>query len=363
MAGQDGLVERYLEALCLELANFQPGLGHRVDTVFVGGGTPSRLRAAQLDRLLGAVRRRFDLSADAEITVECNPESIDAAKLRGYRDAGVTRVSIGVQTLDDAVLARVNRSHDARRALDATAVARSMAGLEVNVDLIAGLPGERLEGWTDTVGEIARLGTDHVSLYLLESDKPTPLGRALREDRGEPAAIANDDDGDTLARVYEESVARLRAAGFELYEISNFAREGKVSRHNLKYWSDAWYGGFGLGAHAYFQGARRANRSGLQAYLEAVEQGRDPLAREDPWDAARRLEEALWLGLRVVRGIDLAKLGRRYGVDLHACLHEVWRRARRDGLIDMERDLVRLTPTGRLYSNELFSRIAGEFGS
>jgi len=354
VAGQDALVEDYLDALVRELSTCQSNLPSAIDTVFVGGGTPSRMSPRELGRLLQAVRGRFDLPPDGEITVECNPESLDAGKLSGYRDCGVTRVSIGVQTLDDAVLSGVRRAHDAARALEAFELARNVGGFEINADLIVGLPGERLERWSETVRAIAELQIDHVSLYLLESDKDTPLSRSIRAGRTDVA------DGEALAEAYRETVDILASAGFEQYEVSNFARDGKVSRHNLKYWSDVWYGGFGLGAHGYGDGRRRSNRADLPGYLASLSEGNDPVAAEEPWDPARRLEETLWLGLRLLRGLDLEALGRRYEVDLHRRFETAWSRAEADGLIERDGMTVRLTTRGRIHSNALFSELVGK---
>jgi oxygen-independent coproporphyrinogen-3 oxidase len=188
-----------------------------------------------------------------------------------------------------------------------------------------------------------------VSVYLLESDKDTPLGRAVRSGR---VAIADDD---ALARAYEDTVAALERSGLSLYEISNFAREGHASRHNLKYWTDAPYGGFGLGAHAYASGARRANRSDLEGYVAEVAAGRDPVAWTDPWDARRRLSEALFLGMRVAEGIDLSVVSERYGIDARTRFADSWERASEAGLVEWSGSVVRLTAPGRLRSNELFS--------
>ncbi len=296
---------------------------------------------------------RFDLAPDAEITLECNPESADGAKLRGFRDAGATRVSIGVQSLDDEVLRRVGRAHDGRRALEAVDRAIETPGLEVNVDLIAGLPGEDLARWGRTVSRVAARGADHLSVYLLETDKQTPLARAIASGR---VAIADDD---AMAEAYEETVRALEAGGMELYEISNFARAGRVSRHNEKYWTDHWYAGFGLGAHGYAHGRRRANLDVLDRYLGAIARGGDPVAEHDEWEPSRRLEEALILGLRLARGVDKDELGRRYGVDLDERYAEAWSRAEQAGLTVREGRRVRLTAGGRLRCNELFAEILG----
>lgn len=351
VAGRDDRIEAYLAALDREIRTMQPDLPRAADTVFLGGGTPSRMTPAQVERVLEGVRARFDLSPAAEITLEGNPESLTAESLRGFRAAGVTRVSVGVQSLDDAVLARAGRAHDAAGAERAVRQARGAGVPEVSLDLIAGLPGERLDRWGETVRRAAGFGPDHVSVYLLESDKETPLGRAVRAGR---AAIAGDD---ALAAAYEDTVAVLEGEGFALYEISNFARDGKRSRHNLKYWTDAPFAGFGNGAHGYVHGRRRANLRELAAYLEAVGEGREPLEWEEGFERRRRLAEALFLGLRVLEGVDLRALASRYGEDPRRVWAEAWTRGEEAGLVVFEDDRARLTREGRLRSNELFQEL------
>jgi oxygen-independent coproporphyrinogen-3 oxidase len=354
VAGRDDRIEAYLDALIEELGSFQADASGAVDTIFFGGGTPSRLSEAQAARVLDAIRLRFDVSDTAEVTLEGNPESLTAERLAGFRRSGITRISIGVQSFDDAVLARVGRAHDGRTAKAAVEAARAAGFPDVSLDLIAGLPGERLDLWPETLREAVSLAPDHVSVYLLESDKDTPLGRSIRGGR---TAVAGDD---AMAEVYDDTVAALADAGFPLYEISNFARDHRRSRHNHKYWTDAPYAGFGLGAHGYVRGARRANRPDLDGYIADVSSGIDPASWREPYDRDRRLEEALFLGLRVVEGIDLAQLGARYDADLVTRHAAAWERGTAAGLIAWDGTRVRLTPSGRVRSNELFAELIGD---
>ncbi len=354
VAGRDDRIETYLDALIAEIDSFQPDAAGAADTIFFGGGTPSRMSRESAARVLAAIRGRFDVTDDAEITLEGNPESLTAEALSGFFDVGITRISVGVQSLDDAVLKRVGRAHDASTAARAVALAREAGFEEVSLDLIAGLPGENLDFWPDTVREAAALRPDHVSVYLLESDKDTPLGRSIRGGR---TRVAGDD---AMATTYEETVSVLEEAGFPLYEISNFARAGCRSRHNLKYWSDAPYAGFGLGAHGYVLGERRSNRRDLDGYLADVTASVSPVDWREPYDRERRIEEALFLGLRVLEGVDLERLGARYDDDLEARYAIAWERATAAGLIVWEGSRVRLTAGGRVRSNELFAELIGD---
>ncbi|HEX4825642.1 MAG TPA: radical SAM family heme chaperone HemW [Candidatus Polarisedimenticolaceae bacterium] len=351
VAGQDERIAAYLDALGREIADGQPDAAGEVDTIFFGGGTPSRMSPAQVAGVLRAIEGRFTLVADAEITLEGNPESLTDDVLAGCRDAGVNRISVGTQSLNDRVLAKAGRAHDAADARDAVTRARRTGLASVSADLIAGLPGEDLGRWDETLRAVAGWGPDHVSVYLLESDKDTPLGRSVRAGR---TVLAGDD---LMAEVYETTVDVLEGAGLAIYEISNFARPGHRSRHNLKYWTDRPYVGFGLGAHGYLGGVRRSNRVDLDGYIRAVALGEEPVAWREPYDATRRLEEAIFLGLRTTDGIDAGVLGARYGADLRTRYAAAWERGEAAGLLVWEGERVRLTRAGRVRSNELFSEI------
>lgn len=237
--GREERIEPYLDALVAEIAAGQTALPREADTIYVGGGTPSRLAPQQLRRVLDAVRARFAVAAGAEVTVECNPESLDAAKLAGYADAGVTRISLGIQTLSDEVLRATGRLHDRARSLAALRAAKACGAFAVSVDLMAGLPGDPPESWLATLDAVLDEVPDHVSVYLLEIDKPTPLARALRDGRVRVPG------GRALASLYARAAARLEAGGWAQYEIASFARPGRRCRHNRKYWTECWYGGSG----------------------------------------------------------------------------------------------------------------------
>lgn len=353
VVGDESRVDAYLVCLKSEIRSRQLDVPRSVDSVYVGGGTPSRLSPAAVHGVLDVVMDAFSVEPDAEVSLEANPEDLDDTRLRGYRDAGINRLTIGVQSLDDTVLRRTGRRHHATRALDAVRAARRAGFESVGVDLIAGLPGERLERWLETVDAVIELEPDHVSSYLLETDKDSALARSMRSG----ATVAPDDDA--LAATWERTVERFEATGFPQYEISNFARPGHVSRHNLKYWSDHPFAGFGLGAHGYAAGARRANTRDFRSYLQNVERGDDPAADLDPWDPVRRIEEALFMGLRRVDGIDLPWLSERYGIDLRAAFAEVWDRFERRGDIVSDGRMLRLTRSGLLGSNALFTDILG----
>ena len=358
VAGRDDAMGPYLDALHKEIGSYQPGAPDTVDTIFFGGGTPSRLSGEQIAALIEAVGARFHVLEGAEITLESNPEDLTRESLDAIAEAGVNRLTVGIQSLDNQVLQGVGRGHDGDQALQAVSRARDAGIGQVAVDLIAGLPGEDKEQWTDTLRRIIALKPDHVSVYLLETDKDTPMTRSMRSGR---TAFPADDD---LADAWEETTDFLESAGYPQYEISNFAlsvpgEADRVSRHNLKYWQDHPYAGFGLGAHGYHQGERRGNRRDLDGYIADLAAGRDPVAEQDPWHPVRRLEEALFMGLRLTNGIDSAWIGERYGLDLQDRYRTVWEEAEARSLLSRKGARIRLTRRGRLQSNVVFGALIG----
>jgi oxygen-independent coproporphyrinogen-3 oxidase len=345
-----GAQDRFLAALLTEwdLLHAAPWAGDvRLDTVFLGGGTPSLLAVDQMAALLGHVGTRFAVEPGAEVTVECNPDDVTVERLAGYRRSGVTRVSLGVQSLDDAILPRLDRRHSARQARAAFAAAREAGVDNISVDLIYGLPGLDLETWTATVREVMAWGPDHVSAYGLTLDEGS-LWHA-RGVGGLPPEEAVTAQYWALARAAAE-------AGFEHYEISNYARPGFRSRHNQRYWRWEEYLGLGPGACGFLGHVRYGNVKPVERYCASVEGGRLPLATHEVLTARQGLAERLILGLRTSDGIPAERLAERCELErgrLPAVL-DAWRErallAERDGR-------VRLTEAGFLLSDALFTEL------
>jgi oxygen-independent coproporphyrinogen-3 oxidase len=348
----EALARRYVDALCREIA--AAGDGAPADTVFFGGGTPSILEPDDLGRLVDALRASFRVADDPEITLEANPETVSVDRLRAFRAAGINRVSLGVQSFRDSELVRLSRIHSSSRAAEAFAAAREAGFDNVSLDLMMWLPEQTVSEWLTSVDRLIRLGPDHASLYLLELYPNAPL----REDMARSQwSRAPDDDA---ADMYLEAMARLEAAGYEQYEISNVARPGRRSRHNLKYWSDGEWRGFGCGAHSTRGNVRWKNVSATEDYIQRVGRGESVAVerREMTWD--ERLEDALFTGLRLADGVNLADVHRRYGVD-------VWARYGADlephvaaGLVEVVRwqgepRRLRLTRRGMLLSHEVMT--------
>lgn len=303
------LKTRYLDALVVEIAgSAEPATP--VDTIYLGGGTPSLLTPAEVDRVLEACRRAFDLQPDHEITLEANPETVSRASLEGYRAAGVNRLSVGVQSFDDRELTRLGRLHSADRARRALDEARAAGFDNISLDLMMWLPGQSVADWLRSVDALVESGPEHASLYLLEIYPNAPLKEEMARAGW---SVAPDEDA---AAMYLEAFARLDAAGYAQYEISNTARPGRQSRHNRKYWQDGEWLGFGCGAHSTRGGARWRNVAATGEYVERLATGRSVVAERRVLDPHERLEEALFMGLRLCEGLDLAAVASRYGVDV-----------------------------------------------
>ncbi|HYV18693.1 MAG TPA: radical SAM family heme chaperone HemW [Verrucomicrobiae bacterium] len=329
-----------------------PGAEHgrlQADTAHFGGGTPSLLEPPQIATVLAALRRGFGLAAGSEIALEANPEDLTPRRCEELVAVGVTRLAVGVQSLDDALLARLRRPHDRRGAVAALAAARRAGIGSLAADLILGLPGQDPDEAIAGLRTVLEHGVDHVSLYLLEVHERTALGRAVALGR----LVVPPADG--TADLWERAVETLEARGFEPYEISNFARPGHRSRHNLKYWTDQPYLGFGPAAHSYLGGERWSNPPDLAGYIAAA--GR-PERRREPASPADRGREALYAGLRLAEGIDLATLRDRYGDGVlpagDARLDELIGA----GLLVRAGTRLALTRRGRLVSNEVLERLS-----
>jgi oxygen-independent coproporphyrinogen-3 oxidase len=309
------------------------------------------LTPAQVSRLLASVRRRFDVAADAEVTMEMNPGTVTPDALRAFRDAGVSRASFGAQTFDERELRRLGRTHTADDTRRTFRLLREAGFTNVSFDLIAGLPEQTLEAWSRNLDEALALRPEHLSLYLLEIHEGTPLADQIR--RGFWRAP----DPDLAAEMYRLMVERTRDAGYEQYEISNFCLPGRESRHNLKYWTGAPYFGFGCSAHSFDGRARRwSNERDTRAYASLIEETCSAVVAREELDARDRSAEALFLGLRLLsRGVNLSEHHARYQRDVRADYAEDLARFDEAGLIELDGDVLRLTPAGALLSNEVFA--------
>jgi oxygen-independent coproporphyrinogen-3 oxidase len=319
------------------------------DTVFFGGGTPSLLQPEEIGAIIRSLRDRFDLALDAEITLETNPETVDRDKLERFRGAGVNRISFGVQSFQDDELKRLGRIHSAGRARAAVRDARAAGFDNVSLDLMMWLPGQSVETWLGNVDALIEAAPDHASLYLLELYPNAPLKEEMA--RG-GWSLAPDEDA---AEMYLRAMERLEGAGLTQYEISNVARPGKASRHNLKYWTDGDWLAFGCGAHSTHDGVRWKNVSGTDEYVMRVTAGRDVVTERRVLSSSDRLEEALFTGLRLNDGIDIEEAGARYGIDVWKQYGEALRPFLDEGWLVHDGPRLRLTRDGMLMANEVMA--------
>jgi oxygen-independent coproporphyrinogen III oxidase len=332
-------------------------LPERVGSIYLGGGTPSTLEAERLREIFDVIRESFAVGRDAEITVECAPGQIAADFLKAMVEVRATRVSLGVQSMVDAEAAATGRMHT-RVVVEEDVRRLREAGLAVNVDLIAGLPGQTMASWMQSVEAVCVLGVEHASLYMLEVDEDSRLGRELIGGGARYGAglVVTDD---VVAAMYEAGCARLEQSGLRQYEISNFARRGAESRHNLRYWRREPYLGAGLDAHSMLRNregrpVRFGNTDELSEYLAGTAEGSVEVV-----DRAAEIEEAWFLGLRLVDGVSLTAMRAEFGDAAVAGFDGVVTKLVDDGLLRREGDRVALTLRGRMLSNEVFAEFIG----
>jgi oxygen-independent coproporphyrinogen-3 oxidase len=349
-AGREGEIPAYVAALRREMA--ARARGETVPSVFFGGGTPSLLSVSQVGDILMTVREHFNLAKDAEVTLEANPGTVGETYLSGLRRIGINRLSLGVQRFDDGELARLGRIHTGEEAREAFATARRAGFDNINLDLIYGLPGDDREAWRRSLEAAVEIEPEHLSLYALTLEPETPLALAIAD--GEVAAP----DPDTAADQYELAEDILDAAGYGHYEISNWARLGRECRHNLVYWDNEPYLGFGAAAHSSEDGRRYANTNDLDDYLAAG--GLPPLSLDETLDEATRRAETVILRLRQGAGIDLAALSARLATDLTEDYRTPFGELTDAGLLELQNGRLRLTRRGRLLGNEVFWRLLPE---
>ncbi len=341
----DKRMDAYLEALCAHITESAPYLrGFTIDSVYIGGGTPSYWGEKRLKALLKVVRKELAPANDCEYTLECNPDSVTLKLLKTVRDLGVNRISLGVQSAREEELKAVGRPHTFAQAREAVALIRKAKLGNLNLDLIYGLPGQTMETWQESVEAVLALKPEHLSLYGLQVEEGTPLYQ-----RRGSLDLADDD---ALADRYLWAVNRLAQAGYDQYEISNFARPGRVSRHNLKYWTLQEYVGFGPGAHSDFGRRRYSYVRDVNAYIEGVLHGGTLLDQDDQIPPQERSAEYLMLGMRTVHGISGQEYRNTYRMHF-APVEEKLRSFAAQGWAVEEEGRWHFTPEGFLLSNQL----------
>ena len=352
--------DNYVKRLCAEIEHSTQTaqqMGAPIDlsvgSIYLGGGTPTLLEVAQLERVFVTIRQIFTVQRDAEITVECAPGTLSAEMLDALARCGVNRVSLGVQSFVDKEAASVGRLHKSQTVFDDVARLRATGMTNINVDLIAGLPHQTQESWRESLGQLIATGVPHASVYLLEVDEDSRLGRELMAG-GQKYHAHFVPEEDLTADLYEIACERLNGAGIPQYEISNFAMMGFESKHNLKYWTRQPYLGFGVDAHSMLgvgegEAVRFSNPDSLEKYLAG-----EP-ASTTAIDRQMAIEERFFLGLRLNRGLDLEHLQEEFP-ELPEGQRPVIAELVREALLEQQGSVVRLSKQGRLLSNEVFER-------
>ena len=350
LAGSESRMDTYTDALCADLTEQSQYVGsYRVDTVYFGGGTPSYLGEKRLVRILKTILKKYTVEKDAEITLEANPDSAtDWKALRALRRAGFNRISLGMQSACDEELRDIGRIHTAAQTRQAVENCRKAGFENLSLDLIYGLPRQTMERWQENLAAAVALQPEHLSCYGLKVEEGTPL--FARKD----SACLPDDEAQ--ADFYLYTVEYLRAAGYAQYEISNFARPGKESRHNLKYWQLGEYMGFGPGAHSDLGGVRYAYDRSLDAYIRGVTAHSPIFSEQDRIPAADRDTEWVMLGLRTVSGLDPREFERRFRRRF-ACFLPFLNQCAQAGYALEEEGRWHLTPKGFLLSNQIIGQM------
>lgn len=341
------LKDAYIDALEQEIRQAAGAI--TADTIYFGGGTPSLLTAPEISRLVGTCADAFNLAPGTEITLETNPETVDEAILAGFRDAGINRLSLGVQSFHDDELRQLGRIHDAARARQTVAAARAAGFDNISLDLMMWLPGQTVARWRENVEALIALDLEHASLYLLELYPNAPLKENMAR-----AGLSQAPDDDA-ADMYEWAMERLECAGYRQYEISNVARPGRESRHNLKYWQDGEWLAFGCGAHGTAGGIRWRNVAGTAEYIARIRAGESPAGERRALTREERMQEALFMGLRLVEGVDVEAIGARYDTDIRRAYGEALEPYVAAGAITWDGQRLRLTRRGMLLATEILS--------
>ena len=350
-----GEIAYYMRTILKEIRGFEPlGNLYQVRTVFFGGGTPSYLEAENLNRIMTQLRNQFLFTPDAEITVECNPGTLTEEKLRAYRAMGVNRLSMGLQSANNEELALLGRIHTWETFLENYQLARQIGFDNINVDLMSALPKQKLATWKDTLAKVAALAPEHISAYSLILEEGTPFYERYTTTTVGKAMIPTEDED---REMYHYTGAYLAEQGYGRYEISNYAKEGRECRHNIAYWTGGEYIGFGMSAASYLMGCRFANPSKYNDYWDYAPTAYQSFRKMTPQSKTATVEEFMFLGLRMMRGISTGKFEERFQIGFDSLYGKIVERMIRKGLMERENEWVRLTELGIDVSN----RVLAEF--
>lgn len=345
--------DEYIASLRLEAASYQHAFdGRTFDSIYLGGGTPTALSSGQLKKLIVTVREHFQISKDAECTVEANPNTVSDNQLMLLREGGINRLSLGVQSFNDDVLNTLGRLHTAQEAADAFMLARSAGFANISIDLIYGVPGQTAAQWKETLDRTINLKPEHVSAYSLSIDEGS---RFMSEAEAGRFSLPG---GEQSAAMYEHAVNELGRAGYNRYEISNFSRDGYTCRHNMNYWARGEYLGLGPGAWSFISGRRYHTVADVREYPQRLKAGLSIVQDEEVVNFRQAANETVMLGLRMAEGVDLARFKRDFGADTSRQIEENTTPLQQIGLLENSGGRIRLTRRGFLLANEVLARLA-----
>ena len=337
----------YAEALCSEIANRQCEAGNEpIHSIYFGGGTPSMLNLRLLEKILSSLRQTFRIEADAEVTIEANPDDINLSRIEGWMRLGFNRLSLGVQSLNDDMLQLLHRRHTAQQAIEAVQMAQQAGMSNISIDLMYGLPSLSLSAWDDTLSRTLSLPVTHLSAYCLTIEQRTPIAQAIQD-----GSLSLPED-EQYEAAYRLLVERTRQAGFVHYEISNFAREGYRSRHNSGYWNGTPYIGLGAGAHSFDGSVRRANTTDVKAYI--LSDGH-PVCEMEQLSRTAQINEMIFLSLRTANGLHTDIFQQRFGT---ASLEQLLKQAQKHilaGKLTLQHNVLRLSADGVFVSDDIMS--------
>lgn len=339
--------ERYVELLCEEIQVCRGKVEeYQVSTVFFGGGTPSVLQGEQIKRIMETLRKVFVFETDAEISMEMNPGMVTSEKLVAYREAGINRLSIGLQSVQDEELKLLGRIHTYDEFLHSYELARKAGFENINIDLISAIPGQTVSSWAETLKTIVELEPEHISAYSLIIEEGTPFFEKYGEGFGQEMLPSEDEERE----MYRQTKQILHEAGYERYEISNYAKEGRECRHNIGYWERAPYLGFGIGAASLFEETRSANPSNIEEYRTSFEKK----FQAEKLSVEEQIEEFMFLGLRMMKGISKQKFAEAFGKEIEEIYGKQIERLKKAELLEENDDRIYLTEKGIDISNSVF---------
>lgn len=352
--------QRYVETLLKEIQGYgKQYQDYCVTTIFVGGGTPSVLNGGQMKAIFNALRESFVVDTDAEITIEVNPGTVTEEKAEAWKQAGINRISIGLQSVNDEELRMLGRIHSYKDFLDTYHLLRDKGFYNLNVDLISAIPGQTLESWRKTLCKVAELKPEHISAYSLIIEEGTPFYTLYGEDR--PDAVLKSlpqplPDEETERLIYEETETILQKYGYNRYEISNYAKPGYACQHNEGYWRRVNYLGIGLGASSLIENQRFRNLSEYDAYMDAIQNQKSIHEEVESLSATDEMEEFMFLGLRMMSGISREEFQKNFGKEIETVYEKQIQQLKTDGLIEFVENRIRLTKRGIDISNYVFEQ-------